>query len=73
VLILLCFFRRFSVFERGFGVRHQHIRMTLFAVVDRFLGVADRLGQMILGKRDAGRYEGRDAKTQRECENSTVH
>jgi hypothetical protein len=47
--------------------------MTLFAVVDRFLGVANRLGQMILGERDAGRYEGRDSKTQREYKNSAVH
>ena len=73
VLILLRLFGRLGMFERGFGVGHKLVGVTLLALVDRFLGVADRLGQMILGERDAGRDHRCDAKTQRECENSAVH
>jgi hypothetical protein len=35
--------------ERGFGMRYEHISMTLLAVLNGFLRMADGLGQMILG------------------------
>jgi len=43
---LLC---RLGVSKRGFGVRHEHIRMSLFAVINGFLRMADGFGQVILG------------------------
>jgi len=43
---LLC---RLGVSKRGFGVRHEHIRMSLLAVINGFLRMADGFGQVILG------------------------
>jgi hypothetical protein len=40
---------RLGVGERGFGMRHEHIRMSLLAVINGFLRMADRFGQVILG------------------------
>jgi hypothetical protein len=35
--------------QSGFGMGYEHLRVALLAMVDGFLGVADRLGQMVLG------------------------
>jgi hypothetical protein len=37
------------LFRGSFGVRHEHSRMSLLAVINGFLRMADRFGQVILG------------------------
>jgi hypothetical protein len=47
--------------------------MALLAMVDGFLGVADRLGQMVLGHRETRDQQAGDSEAESESESSTIH
>jgi hypothetical protein len=64
---------RLGVGERGFGMRHEHSRMSLLAVINGFLRMADGFGQMILGEGEPRREQSGDTKAESESENSTIH
>jgi hypothetical protein len=71
--IVLRLFGRLGMRKRGFGMRHEHVGMTLLAVGDGFLRVADGLRQMILCECEPGRRQSRVAMTESESENLGIH
>ena len=64
---------RLGMLERRFGMGDKLIRMALFATIDRFVEVADRLRQMSLGRGKRWQKEGRRTKPQSEKERFSIH
>lgn len=57
-----------SVGQRNFCMGREHIRMSLLAMIDRLLGVADRLGEVIFRQGETRDQGDGDAKAKSESE-----
>jgi hypothetical protein len=71
--IILCILGRLCMFEGRLGMSHEHIRMSLFAVINGFFRMTNGLSQVILCNGKSRGHQDGGSKAKDQSENSSVH